>query len=244
MKEQQFLLKYNSKVMKETLLTDLNQLLADDNSSTTLILNKAIQLALLCNKESYEWLFRYHLSGLKKETTESIYKTKLKVMKMFTQDRMKPNETNYLLGSIKTLENKLQSLETDIKRQTKIYDELANRVDEDFALRIQTTIKQNAVAPIIGSLRTEKNQYVEILFKIRNRVASFVRMMEFSRENNQKNMENIKKGKVFIGHGRSQCWRDLKDFLQDRLKLEWDEYNREPTAGMAIKERLEEMLDN
>lgn len=50
-------------------------------------------------------------------------------------------------------------------------------------------------------------------------------------------------GTVFIGHGRSVAWRDLKDFLQERLGLQWDEFNREPAAGYATKERLEEMLD-
>lgn len=51
-------------------------------------------------------------------------------------------------------------------------------------------------------------------------------------------------GKIFIGHGRSSVWRDLKDFLQDRLHLDWDEFNRESTAGLATKERLETMLEN
>lgn len=50
-------------------------------------------------------------------------------------------------------------------------------------------------------------------------------------------------GKIFIGHGRSAVWRDLKDFIQDRLRLQWDEFTREPTAGKSTKERLEEMLD-
>ena len=50
-------------------------------------------------------------------------------------------------------------------------------------------------------------------------------------------------GKIFIGHGRSPVWRDLKDFIQDRLKLPWDEFNREATAGLSTKERLQEMLD-
>src|SRR5438045_2725225 len=33
---------------------------------------------------------------------------------------------------------------------------------------------------------------------------------------------------VFIGHGRSPLWRELKDFIQDRLQLPWDEFNRVP----------------
>jgi predicted nucleotide-binding protein len=39
-------------------------------------------------------------------------------------------------------------------------------------------------------------------------------------------------------------WRDLKDFIQDRLGLEWDEFNREPTAGLSTKECLLTMLDD
>ncbi len=50
--------------------------------------------------------------------------------------------------------------------------------------------------------------------------------------------------RIFIGHGRSLLWKDLKDFLQDRLKLSWDEFNREPVAGNATTERLQAMLDN
>ncbi len=50
--------------------------------------------------------------------------------------------------------------------------------------------------------------------------------------------------RVFIGHGRSPLWRELKDFLQDRLNLPWDEFNRESTAGVATTERLTQMLEN
>lgn len=48
---------------------------------------------------------------------------------------------------------------------------------------------------------------------------------------------------VFIGHGRSAAWRELKDFVQDRLKLPWDEFNRVPVAGVTNQARLSEMLD-
>jgi hypothetical protein len=48
--------------------------------------------------------------------------------------------------------------------------------------------------------------------------------------------------KVFIGHGRSPVWRELKDFLESRLHLATDEFNRIPTAGIATPNRLEEML--
>jgi len=49
--------------------------------------------------------------------------------------------------------------------------------------------------------------------------------------------------KIFIGHGRSNLWRELKDFFEKRLSLEWDEFNREPVAGFTTQERLQLMLD-
>jgi predicted nucleotide-binding protein len=49
--------------------------------------------------------------------------------------------------------------------------------------------------------------------------------------------------RIFIGHGRSEVWRVLKDFLHERLNLEWEEFNRESPAGMATTERLNAMLE-
>jgi predicted nucleotide-binding protein len=48
---------------------------------------------------------------------------------------------------------------------------------------------------------------------------------------------------VFIGHGRSPLWRELKDFIQGRLQLPWDEFNRVPVAGVTNQARLAEMLE-
>jgi len=49
-------------------------------------------------------------------------------------------------------------------------------------------------------------------------------------------------GKVFIGHGRSPLWRELKDFINERLGLSWDEFNREAVAGLTTFERISTML--
>ncbi|MDK2375056.1 TIR domain-containing protein [Serratia fonticola] len=50
--------------------------------------------------------------------------------------------------------------------------------------------------------------------------------------------------KVFIGHGRSSLWRELKDYISDSLGLPWDEFNRTPVAGLSTVTRLSEMLNN
>jgi predicted nucleotide-binding protein len=48
---------------------------------------------------------------------------------------------------------------------------------------------------------------------------------------------------VFIGHGRSPVWKDLRDFLERRLHLKVEEFNGEPVAGVTVSDRIDEMLD-
>jgi len=48
---------------------------------------------------------------------------------------------------------------------------------------------------------------------------------------------------VFIGHGRSKEWKDLKDFISERMRLPWDEFNRVAVAGIPNTVRLSTMLD-
>lgn len=49
--------------------------------------------------------------------------------------------------------------------------------------------------------------------------------------------------RIFIGHGRSPLWRELKDFISERLKLPWDEFNREAVAGYTTSDRLQAMMN-
>ncbi len=48
---------------------------------------------------------------------------------------------------------------------------------------------------------------------------------------------------IFIGHGGSKIWKELKDFVQDRLHLPWDEFNRVSVAGNTNIARLSDMLE-
>jgi hypothetical protein len=48
---------------------------------------------------------------------------------------------------------------------------------------------------------------------------------------------------IFIGHGRSLVWLQLKNFLADRLHLDCDEFNAVSVAGRATVARLQEMLE-
>jgi len=54
---------------------------------------------------------------------------------------------------------------------------------------------------------------------------------------------NRETGRIFIGHGHSLIWLKLRDFLEKRLDLTTDEFNREPAAGFSTQEILERMLN-
>ena len=49
--------------------------------------------------------------------------------------------------------------------------------------------------------------------------------------------------KIFIGHGGSDIWLRLKNFIVDRLELEYEEFNRISAAGKPTSDRLKEMLE-
>ena len=88
-----------------------------------------------------------------------------------------------------------------------------------------------------SSLRTPFTACAE-LAKFARRVASHLENTERKQQREERIGTN-----VFIGHGRSTVWKDLKDFVQDRLHLPWDEFNRVPVAGVTNVSRLSRMLD-
>ena len=78
----------------------------------------------------------------------------------------------------------------------------------------------------------------EELSKLSRRAASHLLTVQ------SRNTETMRGGThVFIGHGQSPIWKDLKDFIQDRMHLPWDEFNRIPVAGLTNITRLSQMLD-
>lgn len=50
------------------------------------------------------------------------------------------------------------------------------------------------------------------------------------------------KPRIFIGHGRSMLWRDLKDHLQDKHGFSVEAYEIGSRAGHTIRDILEDML--
>lgn len=94
----------------------------------------------------------------------------------------------------------------------------------------------------VFAMRSSVQQCGE-LAKVAKRAASHAARRE-RRSGERREISKVSGKKIFIGHGGSFVWRDLKDFLQERLRLPWDEFNRGPVAGMANTERLSQMLDD
>lgn len=60
----------------------------------------------------------------------------------------------------------------------------------------------------------------------------------------KQNLARTASTKIFIGHGQSLLWFKLQQFLEKSLNLETEEFNSVSTAGVAVTERLEAMLDS
>ena len=89
-------------------------------------------------------------------------------------------------------------------------------------------------------------QAIEVTIDVLSQLAELCRQAaeHIGRISAQRNAVGQVGTRVFIGHGRSSMWRELKDFLEDDLGLHVDEFDRVPTAGLAISERLSDMLDS
>jgi predicted nucleotide-binding protein len=88
----------------------------------------------------------------------------------------------------------------------------------------------------IQSLEVAKKRAHELPMVLRNTIEA-ASLHEPSRD--PSNNSNT----IFIGHGRSELWRALKDFVSERLGLGYEEFNRISVAGIGTQERLGEMLD-
>lgn len=105
-------------------------------------------------------------------------------------------------------------------------------------------IGQGTQLPPHISLKAELRA-IEHSFAICKRAADIARRAgsHLERKSKSQSREARIGTNVFIGHGRTAAWRELKDFIQDRVRLPWDEFNRVPVAGLTNIARLSEMLE-
>ncbi|TFV37160.1 hypothetical protein E4K66_20920 [Bradyrhizobium frederickii] len=95
-----------------------------------------------------------------------------------------------------------------------------------------------------GSLRSCRERAIELLSDARSFLKDELKRQGAAMDKRHATESRKPSGSnVVIGHGRSPVWRELKDFLRERLKVRVDEFNAVPAAGMPTVARLSAMLD-
>ncbi len=135
----------------------------------------------------------------------------------------------YFLDPLNILRLVIKETEKSVKDYARL--ENANRHPNGFFI----TSPQSIVHQEKYTIDITKKVFENAKFKISNQTCKTV---------TTNLIKNLNTNKVFIGHGGSHAWRDLKDFINTRLELEYDEFNRVPVAGLTNVNRLSQMLDN
>lgn len=156
------------------------------------------------------------------------------------------------LSVVETLQGQL-NLKALARYQTRIEEKLAPYTVADFINgRLASTPKmtRDSVEIAKGETVPLQVQYLAVISAVEanqkraDSLANVLRnVIESTSLGTQVQPMHQTSPRLFIGHGRSQQWTTLRDFVRDRLHLAFDEFNRVPTAGLSTKERLTEMLD-
>jgi hypothetical protein len=103
----------------------------------------------------------------------------------------------------------------------------------------------DALAARIKLFFSGMTKEIEFLVSVHDRLELIPEAPSVEVQGTKKSVERVVKanGRVFIGHGGAVVWRELKDFIHERLQLPYDEFNREIPAGRPVTQRLNDMLD-
>jgi len=217
----------------EHLLDEVQTLMDNPNGSLAAILRRAARLAVLTGDNEHRDLFRFHIEGLGYSKTDSpkhapwndpTWKPRWNVRQALIEDRMLDDD-KVMSFSIEELEHSFSSLGEE---------RLEAKANGNAKLELQ-------YYDLEASAR-------KIFIRIRRRVDIFLQLTSswlLSQREVFMAGETVRPmgSAIFIGHGRSPAWRDLKDFLSERLRLPVVEFNSEPVAGQTTVARLSEMLD-
>lgn len=218
---------------------------------------------------SIEWGLHRSIGGESTDSDWKIYQTE-EIIKHIYQEGGDPDLTKEIEESDKTRilfeSSKVQGMSLLTASNftasdpfaEQIYDELSNLnlMDEhDYVkfLRPTSQIITRDMKATEGGLVPPAHIQVEArLFTISSPFIMCGNLAELIKKclihiNNKKQLKttyNLVGKKIFIGHGKNLLWRELKDFLCDKLKLDYEEFNRIPIAGYTNIARLSEMLNN
>ena len=95
----------------------------------------------------------------------------------------------------------------------------------------------------IADYRKNMADWINDLESVYEQLEDYEELPNNAQQSMNRDTVNNENKKIFIGHGGSGIWRELKDFIVEILGLEYEEFNRISPAGKTNKERLKEMLE-
>ncbi len=174
------------------------------------------------------------IEKLSKEAVEFFDDLKSEVLSLVISN-IKNEEDRFASKILNDIENMKILLQSDFIKCLK--------PSGQFSSRDKIAVEKGFQAP--PHIAVEAQIYaIQFSFKICEDLAKEVKRLASHLSNISKRMSyNGRIGtNIFIGHGRSKVWRELKDFISNRLRLPWDEFNRVPVAGLTNITRLSQML--
>ena len=162
-------------------------------------------------------------------------------------------------SSIKILEEQIEKIDSLIKLpafnpEYKMWDQITRRTLESIfdkeTVELFTSIRPSRTAnterdffKLYEEVLENKRRMLKQILNQHSRLANTQLSLTGEDKSVTEQAPRSTSKKVFIGHGGASVWKELKDFIQDRLNLPWDEFNRVPVAGITNIARLSEMLD-
>ena len=95
-----------------------------------------------------------------------------------------------------------------------------------------------------SSHKRDISRWITDLESIYERLELYEELPNNAQQTTSNDTTNNENKKIFIGHGSSSEWLKLQIFLQSKLKLPYEEFNRIPQAGNTTSDRLKEMLES
>ena len=91
--------------------------------------------------------------------------------------------------------------------------------------------------------RKKISQWINELESVYDQLGIYEELPSKTQHTMSNDTTNNENKKIFIGHGRSHIWRELKDFIAETMELDYEEFNRISAVGKPTSERLKEMLE-
>ena len=153
-----------------------------------------------------------------------------------------------LLETEKSTKQEFDKLKSETRKWTDYNKTLFNALFDESPLSVthgsvSVFLSGQSLSEKISSHKEDISRWINDLESVYEQLDIYTELPNNTQHTMSNDTTNNENKKIFIGHGRSHVWRELKDFIEDTLKLPYEEFNRISPAGKATSDRLKEMLE-